>query len=104
MRRLVWHWTGSRLRSLGATTFDRKDGLEHTPTASVADAAPVGGGYSIGYVRPVKLMTGAVYAMHGGTLLEGARRASGLSQGELAVRAGTSRPTLSAFELSLIHI
>ena len=36
--------------------------------------------------------------MNGAALLGGVRRASGLSQTELARRAGTSRPTLSAYE------
>lgn len=34
----------------------------------------------------------------GADLLERVRRLAGLSQGELATRAGTSRPTLSAYE------
>ena len=36
--------------------------------------------------------------MSGASLVERVRRAAGLSQGELARRAGTSRPTLSAYE------
>ncbi|UMG92868.1 helix-turn-helix transcriptional regulator [Nocardioides sp. TF02-7] len=36
--------------------------------------------------------------MSAGSLLEQARRAAGLSQAALAERAGTSRPTLSAYE------
>ncbi|TQC38385.1 XRE family transcriptional regulator, partial [Rhodococcus sp. WS4] len=36
--------------------------------------------------------------MNGAALLERVRRAAGLSQDELARRAHTSRPTLSAYE------
>lgn len=36
--------------------------------------------------------------MEPGQMLAGARRAAGLSQDELAERAGTSRPTLSSYE------
>jgi transcriptional regulator with XRE-family HTH domain len=36
--------------------------------------------------------------MESGSLLADARRAAGLSQNELAERAGTSRPTLSSYE------
>ena len=36
--------------------------------------------------------------MEPGHLLAGSRRAAGLSQDELAARAGTSRPTLSSYE------
>lgn len=38
--------------------------------------------------------------MRPGRMLAEARRAAGLSQGELAARAGTSRPTLSSYEHS----
>src|ERR1700761_2193581 len=45
--------------------------------------------YLIGYAR---------WTMNAAELLEQARASSGLTQEELARRAGTSRPTLSAYE------